>query len=530
MDTNLEIIFGVFLIVIYAFDRFNTPSNVRASTTAGRYMTSVFLYLMIYLVTFNIFMKYPKLLEFMNIDFGLADGAAINPGDSTTILIALVLSLLVPKVPLISQVDDRLRKFLHGLAAIPYEAIRLSQEMQDAELVIPEPMHNAVYNEMDAQAIDENIINLHTNDPVIKDGLNDIYLMIRLRKWGKENRFISFMQERASQMHRLTEHYKRFLSMLKNLSSLIEQAEANPDVAALKDAENNFRKSLHLERAALHREICDFISHAILSCCLTDGNRKKILKEIGFVCDSNKRSRMNRTINQSIMLFSLLLLFVLVNFILFDIPAANVEETLLKVTMIVTIYSTAVIFALFPKQVWSLFKYKDDNYPVSGYVLSGFMSLLASLGIGLFFKTIIFSNNDELTGWSAPFNQAWMDMTTYSYPWLSMAFITAVSIAFLSDWTVLKARPVYMRRLLDGVVQGLVLTATAGLVHWWLTGLGMPERLPPFPQLLVIAFGIGFVLGFIVPSWYRKSWVEEQDHREYVQQLEATTHMKVVGL
>ena len=43
-------IFGVFLIVIYAFDRFNTPSNVRASTTAGRYMTSVFLYLMIYLV------------------------------------------------------------------------------------------------------------------------------------------------------------------------------------------------------------------------------------------------------------------------------------------------------------------------------------------------------------------------------------------------------------------------------------------------------------------------------------------------
>ena len=61
MDTNIEVFLGATLIVIYAIERFNTPSNVRASTTAGRYFMAIFLYLLIYLVTFLVFTNYPHI-------------------------------------------------------------------------------------------------------------------------------------------------------------------------------------------------------------------------------------------------------------------------------------------------------------------------------------------------------------------------------------------------------------------------------------------------------------------------------------
>jgi len=105
---TIEILFGAFLIVIYAWERFNTPSTVRTSTTAGRYFAASFIYLLIYLVTYYLFTKYPNLPESIKIDPAILEGLPIEPGDSTPVFIALLLSLMVPKIPLISQIDNRL--------------------------------------------------------------------------------------------------------------------------------------------------------------------------------------------------------------------------------------------------------------------------------------------------------------------------------------------------------------------------------------------------------------------------------------
>jgi hypothetical protein len=61
-NLQIEILIGAILITIYAHERFNTPPNVRASTTAVRYYVASVIYLMIYLITFYLLTKYPFLL------------------------------------------------------------------------------------------------------------------------------------------------------------------------------------------------------------------------------------------------------------------------------------------------------------------------------------------------------------------------------------------------------------------------------------------------------------------------------------
>jgi hypothetical protein len=61
-------------------------------------------------------------------------------------------------------------------------------------------------------------------------------------------------------------------------------------------------------------------------------------------------------------------------------------------------------------------------------------------------------------------------------------------------------------RWLEGLGQAAISVAAASLVLWWLAGI-MPEGTKP-PD----AFGVlrnaaltGFVLGFFVPTWYRRA-------------------------
>jgi hypothetical protein len=533
MDTNIEILFGAALIVIYAFERFNTPSSVRASTTAGRYYMAIFLYLLIYLVTFLVFTYYPGIAgglkkqlvaNDINVDWVLA--GFFDPNDSKIIFVALVLSLLVPKMPVMSKIDKKIREFLHKLALIPYEAIRRSRDMQAMDFEIPESDREKLENDLESLGFKSGKIDTNTQDALARGGLNIVHLITSIKGWEGESRFSSFMQDRSDQYNRLKEHCKRYVSMMQNLVELDEQIGVNPDIGVLHETRNNFRSNMQVEREALYADICDFISHAVLTCCLTNGNIKKVTKDLGFICDPNRISKLVQTVNYTLTLFSLLLVFVLISFILLLGTNGDIERILLIVTMIVSIYSAAVVCALFPKQIWLLFKYKNQVYPVCGYFLSGLMAMSSSLVISMFFKTLVFAKEESVTGIMAPFTLAWNDFTTVSYPWIIMSFVAAVSTAFLSDWTLLNNASTYIRRSLDAVLQSIILIGGSVIVYLWLVDLEH-TRVPDLTRLMIITGGIGFLIGFIVPSWYRSSYVTGPDHKVDERITGSSTQIKV---
>lgn len=525
MDANIEILFGVALITIYAFERFDTPSNVRASTTASRYYLSIFLYLLIYLVTFLVFTNYPgavqglrKMVSASEIDTEQLLGGFFDPTQSTPIFVALVLSLLVPKLPVVSKLDDKLRGFLHKLALIPYEAIRRSRDLQAMQLEIPQQDREAVKRELLSLGFAESDIDFDSEDPLFRDSLNIVHLLVSIRGWDRENRFLEFMQMRREQFARLEDHYDRYLAMMKNLIALERQVEQNPDIEALRETRLNFRANMQVEHKAMLSDICDFISHAILTCCLTSGNMNRVTNQLGFIYDRRKRSRLGRTVNQSLTLFSLLLLFVLTAFILLIGSRGDLERIMLIGTMIVTIYSAAVVCALFPKQLWSLFKCPEDYYPVVGYLISGLMAMACSVVISLFFKTLIFAKDKDVSGLVMPVSMAWKDFSTVTYPWILVSLLTAISTAFLTDWKVLDRGTDLKRRALDAVVQAAVLIGASVVVYNWLIDLDS-TRVRSLTGPVVIAGGLGLLIGFFVPSWYRNAYGFE-DIREQIEDLD----------
>ena len=505
MNVDIEVLFGAFLIVIYGAERLNTPATIRASTTAGRYYAASFVYLLIYLATFYVFTKYPRLVELLNLDGAEVGATGIDPGGSTTVLVAVLLSLLVPKVPVVSDVDARLRRFLHRLAAIPYEAIRLSKEIQHSRYAVPAVSREALIQEMEEQGFPAEA--LHSEDPTIRRWIGIASLITQLKAWAHSNRFGVFVHERSGQFERINEHYGRLVKMARNAASLEEQARAAPESAALQDAAKAFRHNLHTAQRALLAEICDFISHGVLKTCFRHDCRQRSLREMGFL-DVEDESDVGLSVNQTVLLFGLLLALVLANFLLFRPPNAEGERVLLMIAMIVSIYSAAVICAVVPKQYWRLFQYQGHAYPSAGYLLSGIMAVIVSTIISLFFKALVFAGTADAAGGSSLVT-AWNHFFSDSYPWLTMAFAAAVSTAFLIDWERPTALPPRYHRIADGVLQAVFLMAAAGLVHWWLTSLSATEgfggRVPDLGSVLRTTGLVGFTLGFLVPTWYRSS-------------------------
>lgn len=504
---KIELLFGAVLILVYAIERFNTPKAIRASTTAGRYFSAAIIYPLIYLATFYVIATNEQLLGLvlMLVDATGSESTQLHELESTAVVAALLLSLLVPKLPVISDIDTKLRAFLHRLAAIPYEAIRLSQEIQHSRYEVPPAVNESVLAELEEQGIE-----MDSGDPVIRKWIELVSLMVQLREWTASRQFAFFFLERSNEFERMHERYVRLTKIAVNAIALTKQAKSQPEVGALQQASTAFRRDLRSEQRALLSEICDFISHGVLRTCFRNDSRHKTLHLMGFI-DVRKDSGLGFSLNQAVVLFGLLLVLVLSNFILFNFqfraPTPDVQGELLRVVMIVSIYSASVICAVVPKHRWRLLQLEENgSYPFFGYMISGGMAILASAAISLFFNSMIYISS----GQSLPdaFASA-ASRFAYSHPWLTVAFVAAASTAFLIDWR----RPAWLSgfpgRVVEGLSQAVLLMATGALVYWWILGLSndpaFTGRVPELTTVIPTMAVVGFTIGFLVPTWYRAS-------------------------
>jgi len=109
-----------------------------------------------------------------------------------------------------------------------------------------------------------------------------------------------------------------------------------------------------------------------------------------------------------------------------------------------------------------------------------------------------------------------------------ISFVAAISTAFLSDWTAMSNRPIYLRRFLDGALQSIILVGGSVIVYLWLVDIEH-TRVPNLMRLITMAGGIGFLIGFIVPNWYRNSYVIEPDHEDDESRTGRNTPMNMLA-
>lgn len=508
MSYDPGLLLGALLIVIYATERFNTPRTNRASTTAGRYYSVATIYLLIYLLTFFVFSKYPHFLQLLIDDAAIQEQMKQMDSTNTPIFVAMIFSLLVPKIPVISGLDQRLRAFLHRLASIPYEAIRMSKEVQSMPFDIPEHIREDLRHEMEERNFPVTVDNPETADPVVKNWMKIAALILQIRQWERTNPFAPFTQERAGQLQRIQERYMRLCAAVINAYALCQQAKAQPEVPALQDAANRFTRNLRADEKSLHGEICDFVSQAILTNCFRVHTRRTTLETLGFKPRESVTYE-SISVHQGVTLAGLLMMLLLTSFIVFSSTVMNIELLLLRASLIVSVYSAAVFFAVYPKSNWQFFQHREGHFfPVASYALSGAMAMVASMMINLCFRTLINVSAADAGSLSDSFLSAWQRFSTLSYPWLLQSFVATMAIAFLIDWNIPGGLSQRTQRACRALLLMMVLMGTTELVYLWLQTVYIQAN-RDFPvalsSMLRNSAIIGLVLGYFVPAWFRRS-------------------------
>jgi len=148
MNTMIDLTLGAVFVVFYAASRFNTPRTNRSSTTAGRYFAGLFCYVLVGLAFYATLAHFPHLLAFA-LQGNEAPSAPWAKELSRPLLVALLLTVLLPKLPFLSELDNWIRKRLQDMAAIPYEVRRLSAQLRKGNLDVPEELQAEVRQKLE---------------------------------------------------------------------------------------------------------------------------------------------------------------------------------------------------------------------------------------------------------------------------------------------------------------------------------------------------------------------------------------------
>jgi hypothetical protein len=164
--------------------------------------------------------------------------------------------------------------------------------------------------------------------------------------------------------------------------------------------------------------------------------------------------------------------------------------------MVATIYGVSAFCAVFPKRWPFANAVATQGRPASGYLLSGVLAVVAAFFISLLFRGIYYFD----------FVRAFQEFE-WTYPYFLMSFALAIVLAWLADDFIDKANEPEWLNWVEGLAAAVCMAGTAYLVHMWLTRLPYypPPGVPPLTQLLVTGAGAGFVMGTLIPKFYRKS-------------------------
>jgi hypothetical protein len=500
----VELILGAVFLSVNAYDRFNTPPTNRASTTAVRYHTAAVTYFSIYLCIYYVLAKYPSMLGVLTIkDVG---GAPDEIGSvmqtlkklSPALLVALLLTVLLPRIPLLSSIDNWLRTHLQERAAIPHEARRLSKELRNVKFNISQDIRDKIRGALVEDGFEPRNIVFDESDRFEYQWTKITVLMAHLEsEWESDRKFAGYIHSFSNSYRLLNDSYKRLSDKTKTCFRFNREIPLGGEDQKLRDAIFECTANYKEQCNELLKDLCDFISRGVLKCQITNSTRWHALYKMGFEePDISTRERL--TINQVLTLLVIIIPILLLNFSLYG--SGLPETVLLMGTMIATIYTVAVVCALYPKGIWK-FTRRDERgtRPILFYLVAGFAAVALAVPISLMFKLVIFSISEGQTMATA-FPSAWENFSTHSYPWMLMAFITAFFTAFQADnrpfWKITYPR----LRWIEGFFQVAVNLFATFIVVAWLDDQDLRDRLI---TVLGTNAAIGFVIGFVVPTWYR---------------------------
>ena len=497
--------FGALVVLMYAWDRFRKPTPPRATTTFWRYWSAAFGYLVAMLALFVLVGGGIVSFDIRALDplIGqIPDNIASLPGP---LLAALVLTSLLPHMPVLARIDEAIKQWFWDVANIPSEVRMLGTQLAAARFVLKIHEHPtqgmraafATYS-ADMQWLAEADGSLKTR------WAHCVALVGQLGQWEGERGYARYLEQNVGDLKKLRSRLES-LSQWLNARTLTE-LDSNSDSPSLA----RLRKTVDDDITSLWRDLCGFAAGGVLSETWNDKQRRVVLTRLGFAALPQVTNRL--TSNDIVLVVGLVfiaMLFIPLAMRRFFVPEMLPVEVRVLV-MVPIVYAIAIVAAIYPKSAWSFAtRSVGGQRPYAGYAASGAAAAMAAFIVGVLFRFAFDSNGNVLQTLSAPgaFGKAWAT-SLERWPWLLMTFFVTISIAWTADdyngdglevpgWL----------RWAEGGALAIVFTSAQWLVSQLLIANAPLDRMQHLidaePRMLITAGFVGACFGFLVPSLYR---------------------------
>ena len=479
------------LTAFYAGNRFATPRTVRSETTRFQYYSSYVMYVVscIGLLMFLswIFAHKPDLLRILYYPGPIPE--ELKSLDAPLVA-ALVLTTLLPSVPVLRDFDSAMLRFFHRMGAIPLGAVRWAQRMSMAPLTISEELvadtkHYLADSPLLPDSLAAQLQRDFNLDSVRFRFTRCLALYVALRNLsGWAGYSADFPEEQAAFEKKMSGFFAQSVAFFTLRIQLV-QRQLEPAA----DSVDQFR-SYALDA---YEDIRLMLARVLLYSCNSDAEVADQLAKIGFAIQRPSPIRL------PLNLLSLDFAGVVVLFVVVAVSLADGDfGRTLAIGMLVAInQSIAAVCALAPKQLWNFADYRSARErPILSYLISGACTLTITLPIS--FGFYLLREHVPLDGIHPilPF--------AAQAKWLLLPTVLSIALAFACDDAIEADHEVWWLRWVESAGLAALMGLSGFLVMRWLN-----VNQPTVQHLLLIPIllnaSIGALFGATIPYWYRKT-------------------------
>ena len=494
-DTLLYLL-GMFCVLAYATERFNTPSTNKSTTTKIRYYSACTAYCGIGLAAYTLLIYSPDLIT-----KGAAPDALPEwtQGLAPPLVVALALTIFLPKLPLLSGCDEWIRKKLQVIAAIPLEARRLSTELNRAPFAVTEDRKAQLRKDLESQGFAATDIIFDNNGSLQSKVTRIAALVAEIRDAQSEQRFNAFVATFGEEFRQLEFQYTTLLKQARRCFEFMRE-DPGEGTRLLNKVTLDLKEECSTLSDTLWDGLIHYVSRAILDGRFLRKSRVERARSFGF----NLPAVVSQlTFNELVLIFCTILLGLVITFCFFEVTAGRTDpkEAITKSIMISIIYCLSVFFAIFPKKWWAFGECPRParlrNRPWLFYLAVGVISAIAGLVVSALFRLALTTGDWDLV----------LKNLAEKYPYALVSFTTAFLVSLCADNAPPPARAnKRWLRGFEGLLIGGAGVGVAFLAHRLLTlTISDAQAVPPVGALVGVFLVMGFFLGFCVPTWYREA-------------------------
>ena len=487
---------GLVVVASLCARRFNLPGPVRTHTTFSHYYAGLLSYVVIGIVLYNIgYLVLRRQLEPVALP-----------------IVAIVVQLMLWRVPGPSHLDTLVREKLYMLIGYPMEAQRLAASVARAPLSVCPDVQRQIELVLTRRGYELGDNWLPAAGPVRDRWESAAVLFEEVRAWERDRRYSRFLHDSRQEYDSLRQQFDllslRVVGAMRTIEELgavlpapngesdgpgLEGAASAPDlVNTVRKTVNSLLAGLQQDVTTFHAQVCKLIARGVLSASFTRRQREQRLLELG-ITDSAAS-----VVSTGVLTWAFLI-YLAVFLCLLGLPSLLLQPTfdrflqeISRSSMIALIQISAVFLAIVPKAQFGFANETCEGRTPWLFVIgAGLAAMLVAVLIQLPFLYVL--------------NRSFWQVA----PWLVMPFTTAATLAFLiqdSRWSGM--RDPRAQRALDSLL--LIVTTMIALgIAWTLKTMYFPEEAgalrPPWWYQPATALLISIGIGSFVPSHVRRA-------------------------